>query len=50
MVVDYMYNLLHYVMNYTFNLPPLVVLDKYTHPNIFIAKHNGDDKPHDVHM
>jgi len=23
------------------------VLDKYTHPNIFIAKHNGDDKPHD---
>jgi len=23
-----------------------VVLDKYTHPNIFIGKHNGDDKPH----
>jgi len=23
------------------------VLDKYTHPNIFIAKHNGDDKLQD---
>jgi len=35
------------VVNYMYNLPPLIVLDKYTHPNIFIAKHNGDDKSHD---
>jgi len=26
------------------------VLDKYTHPNIVIIKHNGDDKPHDWHI
>jgi len=25
----------------------IVVLDKYTHPNIFIAKHNVDDITHD---
>jgi len=37
-----------FVINYTYTLPPLVMLDKYTYPNIFIAKHNGDDKPHDA--
>jgi len=30
--------------------PPLAVSDKYTHPNTVIAKHNGDDKPHDTAM
>ena len=37
-----------YVINYTYSLPPLVVSDKYTHPNTVIVKHNRDDKPHEA--
>ena len=36
-----------YVINYIYLYHHIVVLDKYTHSNLFYYKHNGDDEPYE---
>ena len=36
-----------YVINYTYLYHHIVVLDRYTHPNLVYYKHSGDDEPYE---